>query len=343
MSINENNPLSTTIDTHSNNLYNIFTKDKKKTSDIIKYIIYIVAIIIISYYIYTSFKDCIECTLFRPIKTHNWQPDDVKEYFVNGKHIWYKDINKNNTEQQDITSYTTTQYTTTTRQPTIVFCHGNWGNISHRRYVLDLIKEFKCSLLLFDYSGYGKSNGKPNTKQITKDGEDVYNWLTKDMKIPPEEIVVMGESIGGSVAAHIAYKHPVSKLILLSTFSSLTDVAYLGKYSDIWKKVAYISTKIIGELSIYEKLKTIQCPVCIIHSRGDNVISYENSIKNYNSIQHDKKYHIEIEGDHINPYISIDNLNKIIEFIGIKTEISPSLPKRFSDIIEDIVRELRSQ
>jgi pimeloyl-ACP methyl ester carboxylesterase len=306
------------MDSLSTNVNNNSSRKK----NIIKYSFYALLTSLLFYYVYYTSKTGIESVVFQPIKEHHWNFEEMTDYFVNDLHVWYSERNK--------------------EYPVILFCHGNWGNVSHRRYFIDMTKEFECSIVLFDYSGYGKSKGTPNTTKILENGEDVYNWMINTLKIPESKIVVMGESIGGSVASHIAHKFNPYRLILLSTFSCLTDVAHLGENTEYkWKLASTVFTFFIGNLPIAEKIKNIKCPVLILHSKGDNVIPFGNALKNYESIPHSDKELIEIAGDHCSPKITVEDITKIAKFIGIEKTPSKDFPERFSKIIEEIVEDLR--
>lgn len=107
----------------------------------------------------------------------------------------------------------------------VLFCHGNAGNVTHRADVLRFLHaQAGVSVLIFDYRGYGRSEGKPNEPGVLADARAARTWLAKRENIPEKQIVLMGESIGGGVAVDLA-ADGARGLILESTFSSLPDVA----------------------------------------------------------------------------------------------------------------------
>jgi uncharacterized protein len=108
----------------------------------------------------------------------------------------------------------------------VLFCHGNGGNITHRAEPLKKLNQLAgVSVLIFDYRGYGRSEGKPNEAGILADARAARAWLAAKEKIPEADIVVMGESLGGAVAVDLAANDGAKALILESTFSSLPDAA----------------------------------------------------------------------------------------------------------------------
>ncbi|MFW5781695.1 MAG: alpha/beta hydrolase [Candidatus Muiribacteriaceae bacterium] len=107
----------------------------------------------------------------------------------------------------------------------VVFCHGNGGNNS---YYLDravMLKELGISVLLFDYRGYGRSEGELSEDGTYIDAEAAYSYV-RDRGYSEEDIVIWGWSLGGAVAAGLASERPASPLVLESTFTSLSDIAF---------------------------------------------------------------------------------------------------------------------
>ncbi len=107
----------------------------------------------------------------------------------------------------------------------VLFAHGNAGNITGRDDILRSLHRMGVAVLAFDYRGYGRSEGSPNEAGILGDGRAARTWLAKRVGIPESDIVLMGESLGGAVAALLAAETPARGLVLENTFSSAPDVA----------------------------------------------------------------------------------------------------------------------
>lgn len=107
----------------------------------------------------------------------------------------------------------------------ILFFHGNAGNLTHRRWTLEHLHRQRASVLLFDYRGYGRSEGSPSESGVLADGRAAREWLAQRAGVEPEQIVLMGESLGCGVAVTLAAEHPARALILEGSFTSLPDVA----------------------------------------------------------------------------------------------------------------------
>jgi uncharacterized protein len=108
----------------------------------------------------------------------------------------------------------------------VLFCHGNGGNITDRAFAAQMLRgHVSVSVLLFDYRGYGRSEGRPNGAGILADARAARKWLAEREKIAERDVVVMGESIGGAVAVDLAARDGARALVLENTFNSLADVA----------------------------------------------------------------------------------------------------------------------
>ena len=120
----------------------------------------------------------------------------------------------------------------------MLFCHGNGGNITHRVDALKMLhRRAGVSVLIFDYRGYGRSEGKPSEAGVLADARAARAWLAAREKIAEADVVLMGESLGGAVAVDLAARDGARALVLESTFSSLPDVA---AYHYPWLPVRWV-------------------------------------------------------------------------------------------------------
>ncbi|MCH6572947.1 MAG: alpha/beta fold hydrolase, partial [Proteobacteria bacterium] len=108
---------------------------------------------------------------------------------------------------------------------TLLFFHGNAGNISHRGASVEIFHRLGLNVFIFDYRGYGMSQGKPVENGLYKDARAAWRYLTKERGFDQEDIILFGRSLGGAVAAELAAEIQPGGLILESTFSSAKDVA----------------------------------------------------------------------------------------------------------------------
>jgi uncharacterized protein len=107
----------------------------------------------------------------------------------------------------------------------ILYCHGNGGNLdSWLHPASDAFQQMDSSVLFFDYPGYGRSAGAPSEAGCYAAAEAAYRWLIDVQKVPPERILLWGESLGGAVAVELAGRKPHRALVLVRTFTSLPEV-----------------------------------------------------------------------------------------------------------------------
>lgn len=108
----------------------------------------------------------------------------------------------------------------------ILFFHGNGGNIENwGRAVREAWQQLEASVLIVDYPGYGHSDGTPSEAGCYAAADAGYRWLIEKQKLPAEQIILWGESLGGAVAVELATRQPHRALVLVRTFTSLPEVA----------------------------------------------------------------------------------------------------------------------
>jgi hypothetical protein len=172
----------------------------------------------------------------------------------------------------------------------ILHCHGNAGNISHRLELLRICHDLGLSTFIFDYRGYGRSEGTPTEDGTYLDAEAAWKYLTETRKVPPGEIIFHGQSLGGAVAANLASKHTPRALILESTFTSIPDWTRSTALAPFcWVCRYRYDTKAI--------LPNLHCPVLVIHSPGDDLIPYRHGRRLFELANEPKRF-VEIRGDH---------------------------------------------
>lgn len=174
---------------------------------------------------------------------------------------------------------------------TLLFFHGNAGNISHRLDSLALFRELGAATLIIDYRGYGQSEGEPAEEGLYRDAEAAWDYLVAQRGIPPERVVAFGRSLGGAMAARIAAEHPVGGLILESAFRSLPD---LGAERYPIFPVRWLAR---FNYPTQQFLTRTDAPVLVIHSRDDEIIPYQHGRALYDTATGPKRF-LEIEGGH---------------------------------------------
>ncbi len=161
-------------------------------------------------------------------------------------------------------------------EKTILYLHGNIGNNGHRTYVINMCKSLKINLFLVDYRGYGRSNKHPTAKGICEDAESAYRYLSN--QIGDNNIIVWGESLGGSAAVWVASQNRCRCLVLASTFSSTDDILSQDpKAGNSSKWLAKLVAYATDTLPNKQWIKHVQSPIVILHSPNDEMIPYKCS------------------------------------------------------------------
>lgn len=195
----------------------------------------------------------------------------------------------------------------------ILYLHGNIGNNSHRTYVIDACDKLKIDLFLVDYRGFGRSNKHPTPEGVCEDAESAYLFLRNIVK--PKNIIIWGESLGGSAAIYVASKYKCSSLVVVSSFSSIDDILTFDENSNPWlgKILKYITNPFPSK----DWIKKVKCPTIILHSKKDKMIPYKCAEELHKCCSCKNKKLIEISGDHSSPDISEKQLQDILSFCNI--------------------------
>jgi pimeloyl-ACP methyl ester carboxylesterase len=172
----------------------------------------------------------------------------------------------------------------------LLLLHGNAGNISHRLNFAKAWLELGLNVFLFDYRGYGRSEGRPTEAGTYLDAQGAMRWLDKRGFQGPT-VVALGKSLGGGVASELALREPLRALILQSTFSGIPDI---GSELFPWLPVRRMHSIHYDTVS---KLPRIHIPVLIAHSRTDSLIGFHHAERNFQAANEPKQL-LEIAGSH---------------------------------------------
>jgi len=174
---------------------------------------------------------------------------------------------------------------------TLLFLHGNAGNISHRLDSLRMFNSLGLNVLIIDYSGYGQSGGTPGEQQSYADARLAWQYLTDTRGVAAERMVIFGRSLGGGVATWLATQARPAGLILESAFTSVPALA--RKYYPIFP-VAWLARIRYDNAA---RLPEVHCPVLIVHSRDDELIPIDHGRALF-ELAPDPKRFVELRGDH---------------------------------------------
>lgn len=166
----------------------------------------------------------------------------------------------------------------------VLYCHGNGGNLSGRASTLQFLQEkMSVSVLIFDYRGYGRSEGKATVSGAIADAAVARTELAKLANVNESDIVLMGRSLGGALAIQLAADASPRGLIVESSFSSLREVA-----AEHFPKLAWLVAK--NKLNSAQAITEVHCPLLQCHGDADRVISYESGRKLFAAAKHPKHF-----------------------------------------------------
>lgn len=174
---------------------------------------------------------------------------------------------------------------------TVLYCHGNGGNISDRLDTLSVLNGLGLNVFMFDYRGYGLSEGKPTEKGTYEDAEGAWKYLTEVRKEPAERIIICGHSLGGAIAAHLARDHAPGAVVLESTFPSMLD---MGRRLYPWLPVRWL---LRFKFDTAEYLAGHKYPLLMVHSVEDGLVPYEMGRRLFEGAGEPKEF-LEIRGGH---------------------------------------------
>jgi len=173
----------------------------------------------------------------------------------------------------------------------LIFCHGNAGNIGDRVGSIKTFHDLGIHVLIFDYRGYGESTGKPDEAGTYQDALAAWNHLAGEKQVAPKNIVVFGRSLGGAIASWLALQHRPGLLLLESAFTSATDMAA--------RLFPYLPTRVFSRFRYdsLERLPRLDCPVFIAHSPDDDTVPFEHASRLFEAAPSPKTF-IEFSGGH---------------------------------------------
>ena len=179
---------------------------------------------------------------------------------------------------------------------TMLFFHGNAGNISHRMEYLLMFHRLGYNTFIFDYRGYGQSSGSPSESGTYLDAQSAWRYLTEAKGIPPARIVLFGESLGGAVAAWLATNEKPGVLVLASVFTSVPDMAA--------KIYPFLPVRLLSrfDYNTIEYLQSVTCPVFVAHSPQDDIVPFAHGRALYQAAPEPKQF-LELQGGHNSGFI----------------------------------------
>lgn len=174
---------------------------------------------------------------------------------------------------------------------TVIYCHGNGGNISEYLETAIVLRDMDYNVMMFDYRGYGESNGKPTEKGTYLDAMSVWKYLVETRRLDKSKIIIYGWSLGGAIAGWLAMNTEPYALVLESTFVSARAMARrMFPYLPIGLLCRY-------NYNTLEYIKRVKCPVLVAHSPDDETIPFEHGLSLFSEVKN-KKHFVKLAGQH---------------------------------------------
>ena len=209
----------------------------------------------------------------------NWEPTGIE--FEN---IWL--------EADDGTKLHAWYFQHPNPKAVVLYAHGNGGHLAHRAALIEYLRErLDLSLLIFDYRGYGRSDGVPTVVGCLQDARAARAKLAQLAEIEESEIVLMGRSLGGAIAADLTRDVTPRGLVLESTFSSFKDIAEVAAPTLSW-----LVPK--DKLNSLTALAAYPGPLLQSHGNQDRTIPFALGQKLYQQAQGQKQFFVIDGGGH---------------------------------------------
>ena len=180
---------------------------------------------------------------------------------------------------------------------TVLFLHGNAGNISHRLMALHALHGLGLAVLILDYRGYGESSGSPSEQGTYRDALAAWEYLSRTRGIAADHIVLFGESLGGAVATWLATREHPAGLILESSFTTMRELA--GHVYPFFPARWLLRV----DYPTIERLSRVRCPVLVIHSPDDEIVPYEHGERLFAAAPGHKQF-VQRQGGHNDAFLA---------------------------------------
>ena len=233
--------------------------------------------------------------LFFPIKEFAHTPSDMG--------LYYHDVWLTATDGTKLHGW----YVPGTSGYTLLWFHGNAGNISHRvDNMLLFNKRLGVNTLIIDYRGYGRSEGKPSEQGMYLDAEAALEYLRDRYHVDDDRLIFFGRSLGCAVAVEMATRHKVRGVILESPFTSIEAIAKIARpkpfaFLPLHHIVMWMLKSRFDSLS---KIGDIEMPLLILHGREDDIIAIDMAEELYDAANDPKQFYTIEKAGHNDTYLT---------------------------------------
>ena len=175
---------------------------------------------------------------------------------------------------------------------TLVFFHGNAGNLSNRTYKLNQLSKLDLNIIILAWRSFSGNEGEPSEQNLYNDAKKTIDWLNS-RGVKNKNIILYGESLGTGIAVELGQTNQFGGIILESPFTSMTSAA---KNIYPWLPVKYL---LKDKYDSEKKIKNLQIPILIMHGKKDNIVPFKMGKKLYDLANNPKFFYFTENDDHM--------------------------------------------
>ena len=175
---------------------------------------------------------------------------------------------------------------------TLVFFHGNAGNLSNRTYKLNQLSKLDLNIIILAWRSFSGNEGEPSEQNLYNDAKKTIDWLNS-RGVKNKNIILYGESLGTGIAVELGQTNQFGGIILESPFTSMTNAA---KNIYPWLPVKYL---LKDKYDSEKKIKNLQIPILIMHGKKDNIVPFKMGKKLYDLANNPKFFYLTENDDHM--------------------------------------------
>lgn len=229
--------------------------------------------------------------IFYPSETITQTPADLQ--------MSYQDIWLEIKDEERIHGWWIPASSQTDSPGVILYLHGNGINVGANVNHANRFHRMGFSVFLFDYRGYGRSEGAfPTENSVYQDAKRAWQYLVEERQIPPEQIYLYGHSLGGAVAIELATSHPNAAGIIVE--SSFTSMRQMVDYQYPVFNLLPINLLLTQRFDSLSKVRSLSMPILLIHGLSDRAVPPYMSESLYEAAPEPKQLFLVPDADHTN-------------------------------------------